>query len=50
MSEEKVTQLQNENQETESKKLNEECLDKVTGGVYNPDKRKKKDDILLPEL
>ena len=50
MSEKQVTNLQNEEQESNTRKLDEESLEQVTGGVYNPDTGKKKDDILLPEL
>ena len=50
MSEKQDNQLQSEEQKQENEKLNEECLDKVAGGVYDPDTEKKDDDILLPEL
>ena len=50
MSEKEINQLQNEDQKSEATKLDEECLDKVAGGVYDPDTGKKDDDILLPEL
>ena len=50
MSEKQLNQMQNEDQKSETRELDEECLDKVAGGVYDPDTDKKDDDILLPEL